>query len=107
MATFVKDCALYFYIKTLCLAPPGFLKPLELPIRPWTDISIDYIIDLPKCLCNGKTYKHIFVVVDRLTKIRYFILVISLNIEELIKAFTHIIYKLHSALSTIISNKGF
>jgi hypothetical protein len=37
---------------------------------------------------------------------RYFIPITSLNIEELIKAFIYTIYKLYSALSTIISNKG-
>ena len=38
---------------------------------------------------------------------KYFIPVTSLNIEEFIKAFIYTIYKLYSALSTIISNKGF
>jgi hypothetical protein len=38
---------------------------------------------------------------------RYFIPVTSLDIEELIKAFIHTVYKLYSTLSTIISNKGF
>src|SRR6266568_5393933 len=102
MATFVKDCALCFYIKTPRLIPPGFLKPLELPIRPWTDISVDHVIDLPKCLRNGKIYRYIFVIVDRLIKIRHFILVISLDTKELIKIFTYIVYKLHSALNTIV-----
>jgi len=38
---------------------------------------------------------------------RYFIPVTSLDTKELIKAFTYTIYKLHSAPSTIISNRGF
>ena len=37
---------------------------------------------------------------------KYFIPVISLDIEELVKVFIYIIYKLYSALSTIISNRG-
>ena len=37
---------------------------------------------------------------------RYFIPITSLDIEELIKVFIYIIYKLYSALNTIISNKG-
>ena len=105
-ATFVKDCALCFRTKTPRLAPPGFLKPLELPVRLWTDISIDYVVDLPKCLRNGKTYRHIFVVVDRLTKMRHFIPVTSLDTEELVEAFIHTVYKLHGALSTIVSDRG-
>ena len=106
MATFVKDCALCFRIKTLYLVPSSFLKLLELPVCPWANISINYIVDLPKCLYNGKIYRYIFIVVDRLIKMRYFIPVTSLEIEELIKAFIYTIYKLYSALSTIISNRG-
>jgi hypothetical protein len=37
----------------------------------------------------------------------YFISVTSLDIEELIKAFIYIVYKLYSTLSTIIFNRGF
>ena len=106
IATFIKDCTLYFYTKTLYLVPPSFLKPLKLPVCPQADIFINYIIDLPKCLHNSKIYRYIFIVVDRLIKIRYFIPVTSLDIKEFIKAFIYTIYKLYSALNIIISNKG-
>ena len=106
MATFIKDYALYFRIKTLCLVPPGFLKLLELLVRSWTNISINYIVDLPKCLYNGKIYRYIFIVIDRLIKIRHFIPITSLTTKELVKVFTYTIYKLYGALSTIISNRG-
>ena len=39
-------------------------------------------------------------------KMRYFIPVTSLNIEELIKVFIYTIYKLYGALNIIISNRG-
>src|SRR6266568_6767450 len=106
MATFVKDCALYFCIKILRLAPPGFLKPLELLICLWIDIFVNYIIDLPKCFHNGKIYRHIFVIIDRLMKMRHFIPVIGLDTKELVKAFIYTIYKLYSTLSTIVFNRG-
>jgi hypothetical protein len=104
--TFIKDCALYFCIKTLCLVLLGFLKLLKLPVCLWTDISINYIVNLPKYFYNGKTYRYIFIIVNCLIKIRHFIPVTSLDIEELIKAFIYTIYKLYSTLSTIISNRG-
>ena len=106
ITTFVKDCALCFCIKTLCLALLGFLKLLKLLVRLWADISIDHIVDLPKYLYNGKIYRYIFVVINRLIKIKHFISVTSLDIKELIKVFIYTIYKLYSTLSTIISNKG-
>ena len=37
---------------------------------------------------------------------RHFIPITSLDIKELVKVFIYTIYKLHSALSTIIFNKG-
>jgi hypothetical protein len=37
---------------------------------------------------------------------RHFILVIGLLIEELVNGFINNVYKLYSALSTIISNRG-
>ena len=69
-------------------------------------MSINYIINLPKCLCNSKIYRYIFIIINRLIKIRHFIPITSLDIEELIKVFIYTVYKLYSALSTIISNKG-
>jgi hypothetical protein len=39
-------------------------------------------------------------------KMRHFILITSLDIEEFIKAFIYTVYKLYSTLSTIIFNKG-
>jgi len=101
-ATFIKDCALCFHTKTPRSAPPGFLKPLELPVRPWTDISVDHVINLPKCFYNGKTYKHIFIIIDRLIKMRHFIPATSLDTEELIKAFTYTNYNLHGVPNTIV-----
>lgn len=105
-ATFVRDCALCFRTKTPRSAPPGFLKPLELPARPWTDISIDHVVDLPECKRNGKTYRHILAVVDRLTKMRHLIAVTSLDTDELVEAFLHYVYRLHGAPETIISDRG-
>ena len=106
ITTFIKDCTFYFYIKTLCLVPPGFLKLLKLLVCLWADISINYIINLLKCLCNGKIYRYIFVIINCLIKIRYFISITSLDIKELVKVFIYTVYKLYGALSTIISNKG-
>ena len=104
---FYKRLRFYFYIKTPRLALPSFLKLLKLLVCLWTDIFINYIINLPKCLYNGKIYRYIFAVINRLIKIKYFIFITSLDIKELIKVFIYTIYKLYGALNTIIFNKGF
>ena len=104
---FYKRLYFLLYIKTPHLVPPSFLKLLKLPVRLWANISINYIINLLKCLYNSKIYRYIFIVINPLIKIKHFISVTSLNTKEFIKVFIYTIYKLYSTLSTIISNKGF
>ena len=106
IATFIKDYTLYFRIKTLHLVLPGFLKLLELLVCLQTNISINYVINLPKYLYNSKIYRYIFIIINRLIKIKYFISITGLDIKELIKVFIYTIYKLYGALNTIISNRG-
>ena len=48
---------------------------------------MDYLVDLPPCKRNGKTYRHILVVVDRLTKMRHCIPVANLDTDKLTEAF--------------------
>lgn len=55
--------------KYLVVAPSGLLQSLNLPEQFWEEISMDFIIRLPK----SKRYASIFVVVDRLTKWNHFI----------------------------------
>jgi hypothetical protein len=51
MSTFVKEytnrCERCARIKPSNLAPPGKLRPLELPDIPWTEVTADFTTDLP------------------------------------------------------------
>jgi hypothetical protein len=64
MSTFVKEytnrCESCARMKPSNLAPPGKLRPLELPDIPWTEVTADFTTDLP--LSNG--FDSILVVVD-------------------------------------------
>lgn len=103
---FCKGCLMCEKTKTPRVAPPGFLKPLPLPLSPWRDVSIDYITPLPpSCFLNGK-FRHIAVVVDRLTKMRHYIATESLGAEELADRFFERVYSLHGAPSTMVSDRG-
>jgi hypothetical protein len=48
----------------------GPLQSLPIPTWKWEDISMDFIVGLPK---TAKGYDSIWVIVDRLTKIAHFL----------------------------------
>lgn len=106
VATFVQACHLCKRTKNARHAPSGFLDPLPVPFRPWTDISVDFVGPLPVCTRNGLNYEHILVVVDRLTKMRHFIPVPDTKAETLADAFVGIVYRLHGTPTTIVSDRG-
>jgi len=77
--------------------------PNSIPEKPWTHISVDFITKLP--LVQG--YDSILVVVDRLTKMVYFIPTTEkTSAEGLVKLFRDNVWKLHGLLESIISDRG-
>lgn len=106
VAAYVQACELCVRTKTPRSSPPGFLQPLPVPFRAWSDISVDYITPLPKCQFQGQAFQHIVSVVCRLTKMRHFIPTVGLTAEELADAFVSRIYCLHGCPETIISDRG-
>ncbi|KAI0999591.1 hypothetical protein K3495_g8604 [Podosphaera aphanis] len=103
---FVKACELCTRTKIPRSAPPGFLQPLPMPFRPWSDISVYYISPLPECIRYGTKYNHLLVVVCRLTKYRHFIPATSLDAREMAETFVSRVYCLHGTPDNIISDRG-
>jgi hypothetical protein len=104
--TFVQACHLCVRTKASRSSPQGYLEPLSVPFRAWSDISVDYITPLPECQRNGLKYKHIAVVVCRLTKMRHLIPTEGLTAEELANAFVSRVYCLHGTPDNIVSDRG-
>ena len=53
--------------------PYGKLEPLPVPERPWQEVSLDFITQLPSSHIGQAEYDAILVVVDRYTKMARFI----------------------------------
>jgi len=80
----------------------GLLEPLEVSMRPWTAISIDFIVVLPKC--DG--YTKIWVIVDRFSKMAHFIpLWTEAHIKELALMFVKEIWRLHGLPESIVCDR--
>ena len=58
----------------------GELAVLLIPIDPWREIIIDFIIDLPPSKRNGIIYNAILVVIDRYTKMACYLPIASVGL---------------------------
>lgn len=100
---FVDSCPFCQKVKVSRKKPGGLLKPLEIASRPWSSISMDFIVKLP--LSNG--FDSVLVVVDRFTKMSHFFAVNkSINAASLARLILDNIVKLHGFPDSIISDRG-
>ena len=67
---YVAKCFTYQQVKAEHQRPVGTLQPLPIPEWKWADISMDFIVGLPK---SKKGNDSIWVIVDRLSKSAHFL----------------------------------
>jgi len=66
------------------------LLPLECPSRLWEQISMDFITDL----LNDKAYNQCWIIIDRFTKMAYFIALKNRKAKELALIFVREVCRL-------------
>ena len=62
------NCATCRRTKAYNTKKQGLLNPLLIPQRKWMDLSLNFVVNLPQCRRQNRTFQHILVVMDRLTK---------------------------------------
>ena len=99
---FVAACHVCQQSKYLASSPQGLLQPLPIPAAVWEEISMDFIIRLPKS--NG--FDAILVVVDRLSKYGRFIpLKHPYSARSVADIFVKEVVRLHGTLAFIVSDR--
>ncbi|OMO52725.1 Integrase, catalytic core [Corchorus capsularis] len=99
---YVASCIVCLQAKSTS-KPHGLYTPLPIPHEPWTHISMDFVLGLPRSR-RGKD--SIFVVVDRFSKMAHVIACTktddAINVANL---FLKEIVRLHGMPRTIVSNR--
>ena len=104
IARYVSECDTCQRVKASHLRSAGLLQPLSIPSWKWEDISMDFIVGLPK---TSKGYDSIWVIVDRLTKSAHFLPVKTTHTaKQYAQLYMDRILSLHGIPKTIISDQG-
>ena len=81
----------------------GVLQPMPVPEKPWEDISMDFLVGLPEC----EGFDGVWVVVNRLSKLRHLILCqTTADAVGLTKMYHREVVRLHGLATTVVSDQG-
>jgi hypothetical protein len=69
IARYVAKCDTCRCVKAIHMKTAGPLQSLPIPTWKWEDISMDFIVGLPR---TAKGFDSIWVIIDQLTKIAHF-----------------------------------
>jgi hypothetical protein len=104
IARYVARCDTYRRVKAIHMKTTGPLQSLPIPTWKWEDISMDFIVGLPRI---AKEFDSIWVIVDRLTKIAHFLPVkTSYLVLTYAQVYIACILSLHRIPKTIVSDHG-
>ena len=103
IAQFVANCQICQQVKAEHQRPAGLLQPLPIPEWKWDNITMDFVIGLPRTRSkkNG-----VWVIVDRLTKSAHFLAMKTTDsMNSLAKLYIQEIVRLHGIPVFIVSDR--
>ena len=103
MSKYVASCGVCQRVKAEHKSLAGKLQSLEVPLWPWDDIAMDFVVGLPR---SPKGRDTIWVVVDRLSKVAHFIPIWSTNSAgDLAPIYMRDVVRLHGVPRTIVLDR--
>ena len=101
---YAANCLVCRRTKTYNIKRPGSLNPLPILNQKQTDISLDFVVELPKCHQQNCVFCYILVIVDRLTKQKLYKPLKSLSTNKFIEAMHWRVFLTHGYSLSIVNN---
>lgn len=102
ITAYIASCHVCQKSKYQASFPAGLLQPLSIPNAIWEELSMDFIVGLPK----SKGFDAISVVVDRLSKYGHFILIKHpYSVRSIAKIFVKEVIRLHGVPTSIVNDR--
>ena len=99
----VEQCLTCQQVKAEHQRPAGKLQSLDVPLWKWDNITMDFVVGLPK---TKEAYDAIWVIVDRLTKSAHFLPVrTTYTMDRYAELYVKEIIRLHDVLVSIVSDR--
>ena len=103
IAYYIKNYDTYKWITPARHAPYGLLKPLEVPVRRWSSVSLDLITGL----LTSDSYDARLVVVDWLSKMAHYIpTTMDMTCRGIARLYFDHIFCLHDIPESVVCNWG-
>jgi hypothetical protein len=104
ISRYVARCDTCRCVKAIHMKIAGPLQSLPIPSWKWVDISMDFVVGLPRTV---KGFDSIWVIIDRLTKITHFLPVkVKYPVIAYAELYIARILNLHRVPKTIVSDRG-
>jgi hypothetical protein len=104
IARYVAKCDTCKRVKAIHMKAARPLQSLPIPTWKWEDISMDFIVGLPR---TAKGFDSIWVIIDRLTNIAHYL---PVKTDHLVVVYAQLyiapILSLHDVPKTIVSDRG-
>ena len=103
IAEYVLRCLTCQKVKSKHKRPGGLLQTLEIPVWKWDDISMDFVLGLPRTKAGNDA---LWVIVYRLTKsARFFPMNCRWEMKQLARAYVKYVVRVHGVPRTIVSDR--
>ena len=103
IAEFIKQCLVFQQVKAEHQRLRGKLQPLSIPEWKWENITMDFVLGLPKSLGGNDA---VWVIIDRLTKSAHFLPIqTTFTLDKLVSLYVKEIFRLHGVPISIVSDR--